>query len=52
MLVDRHRGLGGVAGTGLQLGGGGAVLAGEGQGGVPQVVDRQVRTAGGSRAGR
>lgn len=27
VLVDRHRGLGGVVGAGLELGGGGAVLA-------------------------
>ena len=52
VLVDRHRGLGGVTGAGLQLGRGGAVLAGEGQRGVPKVVDRQVGTTGCLRAGR
>jgi len=46
VLVDRHRWLGGLAGTGLELGRRGAVLAGPGQCGVTQVVDREVGAAG------
>ena len=51
MLIDRHSGLGRVPCARLELGGGRAVLAGEGQRGVPEVVDRQVRSTG-CRAGR
>src|SRR3954453_18897245 len=51
VLVDRHRGLRRVAGPGLELGGGGAVLAGEGQGGVAQVVDGEIRSTGGLAGG-
>lgn len=47
MLVDGHGGLGGVSAAGLKFGGGGAVLAGEGQGRVAQMVNRQVGTSGG-----
>lgn len=45
VLIDGHRCLRGVAGAGLEFRGGGALLAGEGEGCVAQVVDRQVRTA-------
>jgi hypothetical protein len=46
VLVDRHRRLRGVAGTGLQLSRRRAVLTGKGQRGVPEVVDGQVWTSG------